>query len=66
MCRDGEGRCAGRGADVQGGGGAGTEGSHLSIISALQNESFSHSKNKSGKHTILSKSFINFILRLTK
>jgi len=46
--------------------GAGTEGSHLSIILALQNESFSHFKNKSGKHTILSRSFINLILRLTK
>ena len=46
--------------------GAGTEGSRLSIILALQNESFSHFKNKSGKHTILSRSFINLILRLTK
>lgn len=33
---------------------------------SMQNESFSHSKNKSGKHTLLSKSFINLILRLTK
>lgn len=51
---------------MRGRGGKGTEESPLSIISALQNESFSHSKNMSGKHTLLSKNFINLILRLTK
>lgn len=45
--------------------GESTEGSLLSITLALQSES-SHSQNWSGKHTTLSKSFINLILRLTK
>ena len=51
---------------MRGGGGKGTEESPLSIILALQNESFSHSENMSGKHTLLNKNFINLILRLTK